>query len=75
VNALILTWSESGKRFMVYTDASRIGLGCLLKEEGKVITYGSRQLKKHKRNYPTHYLYSETSDIYADHKSLKYIFM
>jgi hypothetical protein len=55
-----------------------------------VIAYGSRQLKKHERTYPTHdlelaavvfalkswrhYLYGETCDFYTDHKSLKYIF-
>jgi hypothetical protein len=54
VNAPILTLSKSGKRFTVYTDASRIGLGCVLIQGGKVIAYGSRQLKKHERNYPTH---------------------
>jgi glutaredoxin-related protein len=54
VNAPILSLSESGKRFTVYTDASRIGLGCVLMQDGKVIAYGSRQLKKHERNYPTH---------------------
>jgi hypothetical protein len=42
VNAPILSLSESGKRFMVYTDASRIGLGCVLMQDGKVIAYGSR---------------------------------
>jgi hypothetical protein len=42
VNALILTLSESGKRFTVYTDASRISLGCVLMQEGKVIAYASR---------------------------------
>jgi hypothetical protein len=47
VNAPILTLSESGKRFTVYTDASRIGLGCVLMQEGKVIAYGSRHWKKH----------------------------
>jgi hypothetical protein len=31
VNAPILSLSESGRRFTVYTDASRIGLGCVLK--------------------------------------------
>jgi hypothetical protein len=54
VNAPILSLSESGKRFTVYTDASHIGLGCVLMQDGKVIAYGSRQLKKHERNYPTH---------------------
>jgi hypothetical protein len=90
VNAPILSLFESGKRFTVYTDASLIGLGCVLMQDGKVIVYGSRQLKKHERNYPTHdlelatvvfalkswrhYLYGETCDIYTDHTSLKYIF-
>jgi hypothetical protein len=90
VKAPILSLSKSGKRFTVYTDASRIGLGCVLMQDGKLIAYGSRQLKKHKRNYLTHdlelapmvfalkswrhYLYGETCDIYTDHKSLKYIF-
>jgi hypothetical protein len=90
VNAPILSLSESGKHFTVDTDASRISLGCVLMQDGKVIAYASRQLKKHERNYPTHdlvlaavvfalkswrhYLYGETCDIYTDHKSLKYIF-
>jgi hypothetical protein len=90
VNAPILSLLESGKRFTVYTDASHIGLGCVLMQDGKVIAYGSRQLKKHGRNYPTHdlvlaavvfalkswrhYLYGETCDIYTDHRSLNYIF-
>jgi hypothetical protein len=42
VNAPILSLSESGKCFMVYTDASHIGLGCVLMQDGKVIAYGSR---------------------------------
>jgi hypothetical protein len=90
VNAPILSLSESGKRFTIYTDASRIGLGCALMQDGKVIAYGSRLLRKHERNNPTHdlelaavvfalkswrhYFYGETCDIYTDHKSLKYIF-
>jgi hypothetical protein len=90
VNASILSLSKSGKHFTIYTDASHIGLGCVLMQDGKVVAYGSRQLKKHERNYPTHdlelaavvfalkswrhYLYGETCDIYTNHKSLKYIF-
>jgi hypothetical protein len=42
VKAPILSLSESGKRFTVYTYASRIGLGCVLMQEGKVIAYSSR---------------------------------
>jgi hypothetical protein len=38
----------------VYCDASHVGLGCVLMQEGKVIAYASRQLQKHEKNYPTH---------------------
>jgi hypothetical protein len=59
-------------------------------KKGKVVSYSSRQLKIHEKNYPTHdlelaavvhalktwmhYLYGQKCDIYTDHKSLKYIF-
>ena len=39
---------------MVYSDASRQGLGCVLIQHGKVVVYASRQLKSYERNYPTH---------------------
>jgi hypothetical protein len=55
-----------------------------------VVSYASRQLRKHEENYPTHdlelaavvhafkiwrhYLISHRCEIYSDHKSLKYIF-
>ncbi|KAA0037544.1 DNA/RNA polymerases superfamily protein [Cucumis melo var. makuwa] len=42
------------KEYVIYCDVSRQGLGCVLMQEGKVITYASRQLKKHEYNYPTH---------------------
>lgn len=90
VTAPVLTLPQPGKRFTVYSDASRVGLGCVLMQEGNVIAYASRQLKKHEQNYPTHdleltavvfalkiwrhYLYGESCDIFPDHKSLKYIF-
>jgi hypothetical protein len=90
LSAPILALPESGKCFTVYMDASRIGLGYVLMQEGRVIAYGLRQLRKHEGNYPTHdlelaavvfalkswrhYLYGESCDIYIDHKSLKYIF-
>ena len=40
--------------FVVYSDASRQGLGYVLKQNDRVIAYASRQLKKHEENYPTH---------------------
>src|SRR4051812_33512501 len=59
-------------------------------QDGKVVTYASRQLRQHEGNYPTHdlelavivhalkiwrhYLIGQRCEIYTDHKSLKYIF-
>jgi ribonuclease HI len=42
------------KDFVVYCDASRQGLGGILMQEGKVVAYASRQLKKHEENYSAH---------------------
>ena len=42
------------KPFDVFYDASGIGLGCVLMQEGRVNAYASRQLRKHKVNYPKH---------------------
>jgi hypothetical protein len=86
----VLVLPDVHKPFSVYCDASYTGLGCVLMQEGKVVAYSSRQLKVHKKNYPTHdlelaavvhalktwrhYLCGQKSDIYTDHKSLKYIF-
>ena len=59
-------------------------------QSGRIVAYGSRQLKNHEQNYPTHdlelaavvfalkirchYLYGEEFEVYSDHKSQKYIF-
>nr|XP_016490334.1 PREDICTED: uncharacterized protein LOC107810108 [Nicotiana tabacum] len=40
--------------FTVFYDASRVGLGCVLMQNGRVIAYASRQLKKHEQNYHTY---------------------
>ena len=40
----------------MYSDASKIGLGYGLMQDGKVVAYSSRQLKPHEQNYPTHCL-------------------
>ncbi|WVZ81007.1 hypothetical protein U9M48_028434, partial [Paspalum notatum var. saurae] len=52
--AHVLTLPDQQKKFIVYCDAFRDGLGCVLMQEDKVIAYASRQLRKHEMNYPTH---------------------
>ena len=54
VEAPVLTQPTSGKEYTLYGDASGIGLGCVLMQDGKVVAYASRQLKPHEQNYPTH---------------------
>ncbi|GKF36978.1 putative reverse transcriptase domain-containing protein, partial [Tanacetum coccineum] len=53
-NALVLALPDGPDDFVVYCDASEIGLGCVLMQRGKVIAYASRQLKIHEKNYTTH---------------------
>ena len=84
--APILSLPEGSGAFVINYDASKVGLGCVLTENGKVIAYGSRQLKEHKKNYTTHdlelagivfalklwrhYLYGENFEVHSDHHSL-----
>jgi hypothetical protein len=86
----VLAIPEVGKDYTVYCDASKHGLGCVLMQERKVIAYGSRQLRSHEVNYPTHalelaavvfalkswrqFIYGAKCELYTDHKSLKYFF-
>ncbi|GKD64115.1 putative reverse transcriptase domain-containing protein, partial [Tanacetum coccineum] len=51
---LILALPEGNDDFVVYYDASLQGLGAVLMQKEKVITYASRQLKPHEENYTTH---------------------
>ena len=85
-----LTQPDIDRPFDVYSDASKTGLGCVLMQDGRVIAYASRQLKKHEVNCPTHdlelaavvhalkiwrhYLLGNKVHIFTNHKSLKYIF-
>ncbi|RVW50103.1 Retrovirus-related Pol polyprotein from transposon gypsy [Vitis vinifera] len=52
----ILTIPSGLGGFVVYSDVSRQGLGCVLMQHGKFVVYASRQLKPYERNYPTHEL-------------------
>nr|GEX35632.1 putative reverse transcriptase domain-containing protein [Tanacetum cinerariifolium] len=53
-SAPILALPEGSKDFIVYCDASNKGLGAVLMQREKVISYASRQLKIHEKNYTTH---------------------
>jgi hypothetical protein len=62
----------------------------VLMQDGRVVAYASRQVRKHEVNYPTHdlelaavvhalkiwrhYLMGKRCELYTDHKILKYIF-
>ena len=50
----MLTEWEGTEGYVVYCDASRVGLGCVLIQNTKVIAYASRLLKSHEKNYPSH---------------------
>ena len=53
-NAPILIFPNLEESFIVYYDASLMGLGGVLMQNRQVIDYASRQLKVHERNYLTH---------------------
>ncbi|GJS55043.1 putative reverse transcriptase domain-containing protein [Tanacetum coccineum] len=87
--APILALPEGSEDFIAYCDASKKGLGAVLMQREKVISYASRQLKIHEKNYTTHdlelgavvfalkiwrhYLYGTKCTVFTDHKSLQHI--
>nr|GEY03451.1 putative reverse transcriptase domain-containing protein [Tanacetum cinerariifolium] len=88
-SAPILALPKGSENFIVYYDALHKGLGVVLMQNEKVITYASRQLKIHEKNYITHdlelgavvfalkmwrhYLYRTRCIVFTDHKSLQHI--
>ncbi|GJS45647.1 putative reverse transcriptase domain-containing protein [Tanacetum coccineum] len=88
-SAPILALPEGSEDFIAYCDASKKGLGAVLMQREKVISYASRQLKVHEKNYTTHdlelgavvfalkiwrhYLYGTKCTVFTDHKSLQHI--
>ena len=52
--APVLTQPTYDKEYVIFSDASLNGLGCVFMQEGKVVAYASRQLKPHEKNYPTY---------------------
>ncbi|KAA0063882.1 ty3-gypsy retrotransposon protein [Cucumis melo var. makuwa] len=53
VTVPVLTVPDGSESFVIYSDASKKGLGCVLMQQGKVVAYAFRQLKSHEQNYPT----------------------
>jgi hypothetical protein len=51
---VILKVLDMENDFLVCTDASKEGLGGVLMQDDRVITYISRKLRKHEENYATH---------------------
>nr|GFB23473.1 putative reverse transcriptase domain-containing protein [Tanacetum cinerariifolium] len=88
-SAPILALPEGCEDFIVYCDASNKGLGDVLMQRENLISYASRQLKIHEKNYMTHdlelgavvfalkiwrhYLYGTKCTVFTDHKSLQHI--
>ncbi|GKF84755.1 putative reverse transcriptase domain-containing protein, partial [Tanacetum coccineum] len=88
-SAPILALPEGSKDFIAYCDTSKKGLGDVLMQREKVISYASHQLKIHEKNYTTHdlelgavvfalkiwrhYLYGTKCTVFTDHKSLQHI--
>ncbi|GJX99844.1 putative reverse transcriptase domain-containing protein [Tanacetum coccineum] len=88
-SAPILALPEGSEDFIAYCDASKKGLGAMLMQREKVISYASRQLKIHEKNYTTHdlelravvfalkiwrhYQYGTKCIMFTDYKSLQHI--
>ncbi|GKB82331.1 putative reverse transcriptase domain-containing protein, partial [Tanacetum coccineum] len=88
-SAPILALPKGTENFFIYCDASHKGLGDVLMQNEKVISYASHQLKIHEKNYTTHdlelgavvfalkiwrhYLYRTKCTVFTDHKSLQHI--
>jgi hypothetical protein len=86
----VLTMPNVERLFSIYCDASGQRLGFVLMQDGHVVAYPSRQLRKHEEKYLTHdlelaavvhalkiwrhYIIGKRCEVYSDHESLKYIF-
>ena len=73
IEAPVLTQPTPGKEYIMYSDASRNGLGYVLMQDGKVVAYASRQLKPHEQNYPTHDLEFATGSVSFENMATLFI--
>jgi len=88
--SLVLALPDPTGHFVIFCDASKMGLGCVLMQDIRVVACASRQLRTHEKNHPTHdlelvvivfalkiwrhYVYGSKFEVFSDHKSLKYLF-
>ncbi|KFD64072.1 hypothetical protein M514_12590 [Trichuris suis] len=77
------------REFQLHTDASSVGLGAVLEQDGHVVSYASRLLRKAERNYSTieteclalmfaikqfrHYLIGRHFTVWTDHCPLQWL--
>ena len=66
VTSPVLILPDQRKDYEVYCDASRQGLGAVLMQEGRVVSYASPQLKPHELNYATRFGVSSRSACVED---------
>ncbi|XP_010546454.1 PREDICTED: uncharacterized protein LOC104818535 [Tarenaya hassleriana] len=88
-NSPLLSLPDFSKAFEVECDASGVGIGAVLMQEGKPIAYFSEKLSGAQLNYPTydkelyalvralqtwqHYLWPKEFIIHTDHEALKHL--
>jgi hypothetical protein len=88
-NAPLLSLPNFSKTFEIECDASDVGIGAVLMQEGRPIAYFSEKLSGAALNYPTydkelyalvraletwqHYLWPKEFVIHTDHESLKHV--
>ena len=85
----ILTLPKGSDGFVIHCNASKVVLGCVLMQRGKVIPSTYKQFKVHKKNYTTHdfdleavvfalmifrhYLYGVHVSGFTNRKSIQYV--